>query len=678
MGDEVLKKFGRYILLDRMAQGGMAEIFRSRLTSTEGAGRLLVIKRIQGGFGSNKEFLQMFKSETKVMMGFNHPNIVQVYDFGEEQNQPYIAMELVDGKNLRQYLNKLAKQNQRIPMEQVVWIMEQAASALGYAHAFKDKISGEPLNIVHRDVSPQNIMISYDGMVKVIDFGIAKAETNLENTRAGVIKGKPSYLSPEQIRGERLDGRSDIFALGVVMWELLTGKKLFSASGENEYAVLRQIESCDRHVRPPSEHNSNVPKNLDYILLKMLTKKREDRYQTAEELQRALHKFLYSHFEDFNPSDIALSLKKLFKDEIVYDRKRLQNLNSKVESLLTTEIPVPPHVEKTQLGKEIPKEDTTTMVDARTGFSSSSGSGNSVELSEESLSEKIEIDSKDSEISSRSVITPIRPAPVSAQTRTLPRSRREMMTQSHGTRTGVQSTRSSNSPIRTALSLALGVAIVSVVGPRFGIEVPVLSQLAQKFLPGVGNPSDPLLEESENPDQGRSIAQAESTPEKVEGQVKLKLNIFPLMSDAKVTLNQKRISARDPSVSVALNEPLELTVEQDGFQRLVREFVVSPSQVGDSREWKMDVRLLPLSYGYVTIYTTPSSDARIYPLEMKGRRLASQSAPWVLKTPLEKERIPAGTYRVELVNELLGMKKVVQIRVESGRSIKLSERLVVQ
>src|ERR1700761_3206194 len=157
---ECLKKFGRYFLLDQIAQGGMAEIYRARLASADGAGRLMVIKRIQAGFGENSEFLQMFRSEIKVTMGFNHPNIVQLYDFGEEQRQPYIAMELVDGKNLRQYMNRFNELKQSMPPFLAAYIIEQAASGLHYAHAFKDKITGEPLNIVHRDVSPQNILIS--------------------------------------------------------------------------------------------------------------------------------------------------------------------------------------------------------------------------------------------------------------------------------------------------------------------------------------------------------------------------------------------------------------------------------------------------------------------------------------------------------------------------------------
>src|SRR3954453_16704116 len=150
---EVLKKFGRYFLLDRLAQGGMAEIYRARLASVDGAGRIIVIKRIQAGYGANKEFLQMFKSEIKVTIGFNHPNIVQVYDFGEEEGQPYIAMELVDGRNLRQFITRFTELRQPFPIELAVYVGEQSASGLHYAHSYKDKITGDSLNIVHRDIS---------------------------------------------------------------------------------------------------------------------------------------------------------------------------------------------------------------------------------------------------------------------------------------------------------------------------------------------------------------------------------------------------------------------------------------------------------------------------------------------------------------------------------------------
>jgi serine/threonine-protein kinase len=166
----------------------------------------------------------------------------------------------------------------------------------------------------------------------VIDFGIAKATTNQEATQAGVIKGKPSYLSPEQISGEALDGRSDVFALGAVLWEVLTGRKLFA--GDNDLAVLKMIEACQTHVKPPSTLNPKVPKELDYIVLRSLAKQREKRFQSAEEMQRALHKFLYNYYPEFNPTDLSYYARDLFKNEIVEDRKRILKLSEKAEQVL--------------------------------------------------------------------------------------------------------------------------------------------------------------------------------------------------------------------------------------------------------------------------------------------------------------------------------------------------------
>jgi serine/threonine protein kinase len=329
---EVLRKFGKYFLLDRLGQGGMSEIYRARFATPGSAGRLLAIKKIMSGLGANSEALNLFHSEIKVTLAFNHPNIVQVYECGEEEHQPFIAMELIDGKNLQQFLSRFAELRQHIQPDLAAYIIEQAASALHYAHSFRDKITGEPLNVVHRDIKPQNILISYDGTVKVIDFGIAKASTNDESTRAGLIRGTINYLSPEQITGEPLDGRCDIFALGIVLWQLLTGERLFK--GENDLAIMKQIESCNTVVKAPSTVNPAVPRELDFIVLKALAKQKEKRFQNAGELQRKLHKFLYEFNPDFNPADLSYHAKDLFQKEIVEDRKLILKLNDKAEQLL--------------------------------------------------------------------------------------------------------------------------------------------------------------------------------------------------------------------------------------------------------------------------------------------------------------------------------------------------------
>jgi serine/threonine protein kinase len=328
---KVLKRFGKYLLLDRLAQGGMAEIFRAWAPSVDGGGRLMVLKCVLAGFGEDPEFIQMFRSEIRVTMGLNHPNIVQLYDFGEYDGRPFIAMELVDGKNLKQFTNRVLQKGQLVSPEFAAHIISLTAAGLHYAHAFKDRTTGASLNLVHRDISPQNLLLSYNGNIKIIDFGIAKVSTNSQATRAGIIKGKPSYLSPEQIEGLPLDGRSDIFSLGAVLWETLTGKKLFS--GETDLAAVRMIEDCDKSVTPASTINKKVPPELDAIVSKALTKDREKRYKTAEEMQRALHRFIYAYKPDFDPSDFSNFIQHLFKAEMEQEQRAIQELNIEAKEL---------------------------------------------------------------------------------------------------------------------------------------------------------------------------------------------------------------------------------------------------------------------------------------------------------------------------------------------------------
>ncbi len=314
-------KFGRYIIVDPIAVGGMAEIYRARLAAAkEGPDRIIVIKKVIANLSQNSEFLQMFEEEIKITVGLTHPNIIQIYDYGKVDDQYFMAMEYVEGKNLRQFVKRLADMKSMFSIDMSCYIISQVCHALAYAHAFKDRMSGKALGIVHRDISPQNVMISYDGAVKLFDFGIAKAKSANEATRAGVIKGKPSYLSPEQINGEELDGRCDIFALGIVLWELLTAKRLFVA--ETDMGVLRLIQSAK--IEPPSTFNPAVPQSLDAIVLKSLTRDKNKRYQSSEEFQRDLHKFLYSFNPSFNPADLSYYAQELFKNEIREDKDRLQ------------------------------------------------------------------------------------------------------------------------------------------------------------------------------------------------------------------------------------------------------------------------------------------------------------------------------------------------------------------
>ena len=648
MGEDALKKFGRYFLLDRIAQGGMAEIFRARLAIQEGAGRILVIKRIQQGYGENKDFIQMFQSEIQVTMGFNHPNIVQVYDFGSENNQPYIAMEMVDGKNLRQVVQAFSKNGETLPVELAVYCIELSASGLQYAHSFRDKISGVSLNIVHRDISPQNVLMSYDGNIKIIDFGIAKATTNTDSTRAGVIKGKPSYLSPEQISGEELDCRSDVFALGIVLWELLTAKKLFAVTSGNEFQVLKLIESCDTYVKPPSTFNSDVPKELDYIVLKALAKKREKRYQNAEELQRALHKFLYSYSPEFSPADLSYVMKKLFQNEIVNDRKMLQNLNAKAEELLSSNLPEAPDVPLEESGGS--KEDTTTMIRRQ------NSKEKEILISEAVQSAKVEI----------------QPSPAVSRSQNVVRGRFNKRGDTLTVNTPHRKSKSRVGGMLKKLVFLSAAASLAVVffGDEMGIDVPFLSKY-------IGEKKVKQNKVAKRTGFKVSIKQTiiKKAVQNKNRTIQLRLNLTPGSMKTKIQLNGQSLNPNNPVAQVPLDTPLEIFAYQKGYREFRREFVLSSKEVGGLNEWLMDIAMTPNKFGYLSIHTTPSADAIIKNLD---RGIASNQAPWVLKTPIEQEKFPVGNYQVKLVNEVLGMEKIVKIQVTEGGDVNINERLDVK
>ncbi len=340
--------FGNFFILHRVASGGMAEIFLARPASTSANGRILVLKRILPQATLDPEFISMFQSEIKVSMGFNHANLVQIYDFGKCEGKHFIAMEYIEGKNLRELTSKFMTREEPVPVELAVSVIAQTAAGLQYAHTFKNHVTGESLNIVHRDISPQNILISYEGNVKIIDFGIAKAESiQADKTRAGCIKGKVSYLSPEQLFQQDLDGRSDIFSLGAVLWELLTGHKLFHQAGQSELEIMGTIARCDATIFPPSLYNSKVAASLDEIVMRALSKSRDDRYENAEALYKVLSDFLWHEFPHFNQRRLSEYMKEIFQEELVDERKQIKELNREAQAVLegcevTTQLVVTP------------------------------------------------------------------------------------------------------------------------------------------------------------------------------------------------------------------------------------------------------------------------------------------------------------------------------------------------
>ena len=328
--------FGNYILLKKLATGGMAEVFLARPASHKGNGRVQVIKRILPHVATDELFLKMFQSEIQVTLGFNHPHTVQLHDFGEANRQPYISMEYIEGKNLKDIICKFGERSELMPTAMVLSLLAQAASGLSYAHTFVNKVTGEEVRAIHRDISPHNLITSYDGNLKVIDFGIAKAASSMqEATRAGTIKGKYAYLSPEQVNGDLLDARADIFALGIVAWEMLTLRRPFYREGDSELTVLGTITNCDRHVKAPSFYNCDIPAEVDKVVLKALRKNPAERYASAAEFQVALRQVMQKHYPNYSYSDTAKTMHTLFAEEIREERREIRELNMQVQLSLS-------------------------------------------------------------------------------------------------------------------------------------------------------------------------------------------------------------------------------------------------------------------------------------------------------------------------------------------------------
>ncbi|MBN2358808.1 MAG: serine/threonine protein kinase, partial [Deltaproteobacteria bacterium] len=308
------ERIDRYEILRKLATGGMAELFLAKQTGMEGFEKVVVLKRILAHLAHDQEFVSMFLDEARIAAMLSHANIVQIYDLGRADETFYIAMEYVSGRNMAAVMRKARETGLGIPIEHTCRIVTGVADGLYYAHTRKD-FDGRPLNIIHRDISPQNILISFQGGVKLVDFGIAKASTQLAQTRAGVLKGKYAYMSPEQVRGDKIDHRSDVFAVGVVMYEFLTGQRPFER--ETSLKTLKAI--VQEKPLNPREINPEVPIDVVRILSRALEKNPDRRYPNAQELQLALEDYLDRAPRKSNNVRLSRWLYELFDDELNAD-----------------------------------------------------------------------------------------------------------------------------------------------------------------------------------------------------------------------------------------------------------------------------------------------------------------------------------------------------------------------
>ncbi|MEW5738439.1 MAG: protein kinase [Myxococcota bacterium] len=310
--------FGKYLLLDRVNIGGMAEVWRAKTFGAGGFERLVAIKRILPNIAEDEEFISMFIDEAKITVQLTHANIAQIFELSHLSNSYFIAMEYVSGKDMRAVFDRCRKKGEPAPIPLTCYLIAKCCEGLDYAHRAKTR-QGQDMNIVHRDVSPQNALISYDGEVKVIDFGIAKAAGKATKTQAGILKGKFGYMSPEQIRGLPLDRRSDVFAIGVCLYEMLTGERLFV--GDSDFSVLEKVRKVE--VLPPSHFNRKIPEPLEKIVMKALAKDVDDRYQYASDLAMDLQGFLYSTGARFGERDLSQFMKSTFAEDYEKEKARL-------------------------------------------------------------------------------------------------------------------------------------------------------------------------------------------------------------------------------------------------------------------------------------------------------------------------------------------------------------------
>ncbi len=313
-------RFGKYTLIRKLAMGGMAELFLAIQRSMAGFEKLIVIKRILPSMNQDRSFIDMLLHEARVAATLSHPNIVQIFDVGHVDSTYFIAMEHVHGEDLRSIVRQMKKKGvHEFPLEHAVSILSGMCAGLAYAHEKRD-LDGTALNIVHRDISPQNVVVTFTGDVKIVDFGIAKSDANLaEETKSGKLKGKVPYMSPEQARGDHVDWRSDIFASGVMLFELTTGKRLFK--GQSEFETLKLI--VDRDYPFPSTVRAGYPPELELIVMRALSKDRALRFQSAREMQGALEEFVRG--QRIPTSTIALSqfMQGLFEDKLASQKEAL-------------------------------------------------------------------------------------------------------------------------------------------------------------------------------------------------------------------------------------------------------------------------------------------------------------------------------------------------------------------
>jgi serine/threonine-protein kinase len=318
-------RIGDYTLLRRLAIGGMGEIWLAERQGISGFSKRVVIKTILECFADEPSLVDMFLDEGRIAAGLTHPNVAQTYDLGQVGRTYYLAMEYIQGRDLRKLLLVNVERGQLLPLNLVLRILAEVCEGLYYAHRWKTP-DGRHAGIVHRDISPQNILVTFDGKVKIIDFGIAKAAQSASRTQSGVLKGKYAYMSPEQVRGKPLDQRSDLFSLGVVMYELLTARRLFKR--DSELSTLDAVLTTE--IPPPTRIDGGVPREVEAVLLKALARDPDDRFQDARQMQLALEEVMLVTKMPASSAHLAAYMEELFADHLEQEQEQEQESISRL------------------------------------------------------------------------------------------------------------------------------------------------------------------------------------------------------------------------------------------------------------------------------------------------------------------------------------------------------------
>lgn len=305
-----LAQLDKYQLIKRIAVGGMSEIYLASQGGLSHFERAVILKCIRGDLETDREVLDMFLDEARIAACLKHPNIVHLYDVGEDGNVPYLAMEYIFGRDLMQISERARAMGQELPMQFIIQVMCSALAGLHYAHEIAE-YEDKPLRAIHRDVSPQNILVSFDGVTKIVDFGIAKAEARLSHTQAGILKGKYAYMSPEQVRGRALDHRSDQFSLAVVFYEIITNTRLFQR--DTDYSTMEAVDACE--IPPVRVLRKDVPRRVVRVLKKAMRRNPKRRFNSCKEMEQSLHKLL--HGSAVERSDyVANFMRSLFASDL--------------------------------------------------------------------------------------------------------------------------------------------------------------------------------------------------------------------------------------------------------------------------------------------------------------------------------------------------------------------------